>query len=93
MDTVYVVDRIEDGRWIVLEDPDGHVFQLPRRWFTGRLREGDVVRVTTEEAAGEGNGGTRLVLQLDEEERRRRAAGIAELRARLPRGPEGDIRL
>jgi hypothetical protein len=92
MQTVYVVDRIEEGAWVVLEDLNGTTFEVPRSWFAGRLREGDVVRVTVTPGE-EGSGQSQLLLELDEEERKRRLAAAADARARLPRGPSGDIQL
>jgi hypothetical protein len=92
MPELYVVDRIEEGTWVILEDTQGRTFEVPRAWFAGRIREGDVVRVTSE-AFGDGPGQTRLLLELDEEERQRRIGEAEKIRERLPRGPSGDIQL
>jgi hypothetical protein len=87
----YVVDSLVERVWVVLEDAEGRTFEVPRGWFVGDIREGDVLRISAI-PAGEGpEGRTMLVLELDQEERERRAAEIAELRARLPRGPSGDL--
>lgn len=93
MQQIYVVDRIEEGIWVILEDAEGgRTFEVPRAWFAGRIREGDVVRVTSEPVE-DGPGRSRLLFELDEEERKRRIAEAAQIRERLPRGPSGDIQL
>jgi hypothetical protein len=42
----YIVDRIEDGEWAVLETSDGRTFSVPRHWLPDGLREGDAIRVS-----------------------------------------------
>jgi len=90
MDKTYIVDRIEEGAWVVLEDEEGRTFPVPRAWLPERTREGDAVRFTAEA----GNGNDRVLrFTIDPEERERRETEIAALRNRLTRGPDGDISL
>jgi hypothetical protein len=85
----YIVDRLEEEGWVVLEDDKGRTFQVLRKWLPTLLREGDVVRGTS--VAGERQA--TLTFSIDTEARERREEEIAALRGRLPRGPSGDLQL
>ena len=85
----YAVDRFEDQGWAVLERSDGETFNVPREWVPEDAGEGDVLRLelaTQSEAS-------RLLLVVDRAEERRRRGEAEERRARLPKGPEGDLEL
>jgi hypothetical protein len=86
----YIVDRIEEGTWVVLEDEEGRAFPIPRAWLPQRTREGDALRLTVEAGSGDDQV---LHFTLDPGERERRETEIAALRNRLTRGPSGDISL
>jgi hypothetical protein len=88
----YVVDRIEEGQWAVLEAPDGRTFPVPRFWLPETVREGDALRISVDLDSAAG-GGSVLHIEVDEAERRRREGTIAALRDRLQRGPSGDLEL
>jgi hypothetical protein len=90
MDKTYIVDRIEDRVWAILEDGDGPTITIPRAWLPQRAREGDVVRLSTETVS---DNERVLRFVLDSEERERRIGEITALRDRLTRGPSGDISL
>lgn len=83
----YVLDRIEDGEWAVLDpDGDGARLHLPRSWLPGGAAEGDVI---VAEAAGDGH--VRFVV--DAARTAERLARARERREGLPRGPRGDLSL
>lgn len=91
----FILDRFEDGGFVVLESPDGTTFSVPREWLPIDASEGDVLTARLlGEAPDTGSGGhdaIRLEIRLDlaaTEDRRARARGI---RDRLPRAEEGDI--
>ena len=85
----YVIDRIEDG-WAALEDDNGTVFNVPTFWMPSDAKEGDVVRISTEEQA---SGTCTLRFTLDPAAREEQQKKIRELRESLPRGPKGDLAL
>lgn len=92
--TPYVVDRIVDGAWAVLEDADGKTTGLPVAWLPPGVREGAVVRVDVAAAAGPTEGAGRSVtIRLDPDATERRRADAAALRDRLRQAPEGDLDL
>lgn len=85
----YVIDRIENG-WAALEGENAKVFNVPADWLPTEAREGDILEANTEGPAS----GIRVVrFTLDAEARQEREAGTRELRAKLPRGPGGDLAL
>ena len=89
MSTHYTIDRFEDNGWAVLERPDGQTFNVPREWVPEDANEGDVLRLelaTQSEAS-------RLLLVVDRAEGHQRRENAEERRARLPKGPEGDLEL
>jgi hypothetical protein len=92
MEVRYVVDRFEDRGWVVLEDPEGASFPVPRGWLPAAAAEGDVLVVR---ASGEGADGTgsSVRFELDPEERAKRMENIAAIRDRLKQGPSGDLEL
>lgn len=92
----YVVDRITDGTWAVLEHPSGATHDVPLDWLPAGVAEGDVVRVTVEgaETAAPADAPTRHVsFRLDRDETARRHADASEMRNRLRKGPSGDLDL
>jgi hypothetical protein len=94
--TAYVLERYEDGVWAVLERGDGATFMVPRFWLP-EAREGDVLiveKLPDLSAYGlEDEPSSTLDIYVDEAETARRKAAARDLRARLPRGPEGDLEL
>ena len=89
MPTHYAIDRFEENGWAVLERPDGQTFNVPREWLPEDTSEGDVLRL---ELATQSDA-SRLLLVVDRAEERRRRENAEERRARLPKGPEGDLEL
>lgn len=83
----YVLDRVEDGAWAVLEPEDeGAALELPRGWLPHEASEGDVVVVELE-----ADGLVRF--RVDAEAREKRRDRLRELRDEIPRGPSGDLEL
>ncbi len=86
----YVVDRLEDDGWAVLEDEQGRVFDCPLAWLPPGTEAGDVLLSLTLKA------GERSVLYLKRDDAAKEAR-LAEARARLRRlrrrDPGGDIEL
>lgn len=94
--TTYVIDRITDGAWAVLEDASGATRDVPLDWLPAEVEEGDVVLVTVQrtEAAAPAEGPTRQVsFRLDREATARRRDGASELRDGLRKAPSGDLDL
>ena len=94
----YVVDRLENGGWAVLEDEGGHTFNVPRFWLPTDLKEGDVVVVEQQELVSEdelsfATGYRGLDIYIDSDATTARREHARNLRDRLPRGPEGDVDL
>ncbi|MDZ7802153.1 MAG: DUF3006 domain-containing protein [Trueperaceae bacterium] len=90
----YVVDRIVDGAWAVLEDADGGTTDLPVAWLPAGVQEGDVVRVDVTTAAGlPDDAGRSVTFRLDRDATERRRADAAAMRDRLRQAPEGDLDL
>lgn len=92
----YVVDRIVDGTWAVLEHPSGVSGDVPLDWLPAGVAEGDVVRVTVERAEGAASAelATRRVsFALDRAETARRRADATQMREGLRKGPSGDLDL
>jgi hypothetical protein len=87
----YVIDRIEDDDWIVLEDEDGRTISVPRGWLPAGCREGDVLDLVLE--PGEDGQLLHSKWRIDDEARAERAERVRALRDRIPRGPTGDLAL
>ena len=85
----YVIDKIED-QWAELEDENGKVFGVPAYWLPSGAREGDVVKLATEQPSSDERT---LRFTLDPAGRQERETKARDLRDRLPRGPEGDVAL
>lgn len=49
--TRYVIDRLEDGDWAVLESPDGTMLDIPIAWLPTDATEGDLVQATPDTGA------------------------------------------
>ena len=86
---LYTVDRFEGSEWAVLEDERAQTFRVPRNWLPANAREGDVISLSM----GDGPTASSLLLELDPAEREERLEAARALRARLPRGPKGDLEL
>ena len=94
----YVVDHLEDNGWVVLEDEQGHTFNLPRFWLPSELAEGDVVVVEQQELISEDGldsqlGYRGLDIYVDTDATKARKERAKDRRDRLPKGPEGDLSL
>lgn len=90
MGTPYIIDRIEDGAWAVVEDVDGHRLELPVSWLPTDASEGDqlMVAVTT------GTDTALLSIRRDEEATAQRQKDLQRRRDRLrDDGGGGDITL
>jgi DUF3006 family protein len=85
----YVIDKIEDG-WAELEDENGKVFGVPAHWLPSGAREGDVLKLATEESSSDERT---LRFTLDPAGRQEQQTKARDLRDKLPRGPKGDISL
>ena len=84
----YIVERFTDGGYVVLEHVTGSV-EVPAAWIPRDAREGDVLTCDIERAGTE----SRLRLVLDVEATEERRSKLSEKRARLKRGPKGDLNL
>lgn len=83
----YILDRVEDGVWAVLEPEDeGTALELPRGWLPDEASEGDVIL-----AELEADGLVRF--RADAEATAKRTERLRELRDKIPRGPSGDLEL
>ncbi|MES3628865.1 MAG: DUF3006 domain-containing protein [Longimonas sp.] len=65
----YIIDRIEDGEWAVLEMPDGTMLDVPTAWLPTDVSEGDVVHADLE--AGAQSSTVTFTRDTDATERRR----------------------
>jgi hypothetical protein len=92
MEIRYVVDRFEDRGWVVLEDPEGASFPVPRDWLPAATAEGDVLVASVSGEGAEGKGAS-VRFGLDPEERAKRMENIVAIRDRLKQGPSGDLEL
>lgn len=86
----YVIDRIEEGLTAHLETADGHELTIPAAWLPEGAREGQVLEVS---AAPATDNASVVVLVVNEIATRARRDELAELRAGLRKGPEGDLEL
>ncbi len=86
----YVIDRIEDGAWAVLEDPHGRTIDLPRAWLPTDAEEGTTVRI---EVVHEADGSSTHRWTIDVAAGRERSERIRSLRDALKRAPSGDLDL
>ena len=84
----YIVERFTDGNYVVLEHATGSI-EVPAGWIPQNAREGDVLTGEIERAGTESR--LRLVIDLEAAEERR--LKLSEKRARLRRGPKGDLNL
>ncbi|MEX2500916.1 MAG: DUF3006 domain-containing protein [Trueperaceae bacterium] len=92
----YVVDRIEDGAWAVLEDRDGGTLDLPASWLPIGTEEGAVLlALVTNGASDRATSGDASSVRfvLDHDATRDRVERAASLRERLKRAPSGDLDL
>ena len=86
----YTIDRFEGAEWAVLEDHQGKTFLVPRRWLPTPAREGAVLIATAQPPDDET---VSLTFQLDHVATEERFARLNALRAQLPNGPQGDVKL
>lgn len=84
----YIVERFTDGGYVVLEHVRGS-FEAPSAWIPPDAREGDVLTCEIERDGAE----SRLRLVIDPEAAQERRSKLSEKRARLKRGPKGDVNL
>lgn len=87
----FTIDRFEDNGWAVLEREDEETFNVPKDWLPKGASEGDVLCVKTRTGRKEPWSSVRFYL--DSEEKERRVEQTKNLRASIPKGPEGDIEL
>jgi len=86
--TRYIIDRIEDGDWAVLEG-DGEVkVTIPRSWLPVSAREGDVVTASQQDELPHAKT---VRFEIDAPARVASLDDARRLRDALPRGPKGDI--
>ena len=82
----FIVDRLEDDGWVVLERPDGRTFDMPRELLPPNVRPGDVLSI----APMHGDRATVLILRPDpdatQERHERTRARLARLKRRDPGG-------
>jgi hypothetical protein len=95
--THYVLDRVEDGSWAVLENPQGLTFRIPLGWLPSAISEGDVLAVEHERIPPEGGEGVPgehgIRFRIDPQATRKRADEAAARRATLRKAPGGDVEL
>lgn len=85
----YIIDRFEDNAWAVLEREDGETFNIPQSWLPPEADEGDVVKLKLTKEDKEST----LYFSVDSEATQARRTEAKALRARLVKGPEGDLEL
>jgi hypothetical protein len=85
----FIVDRIEDGAIVVLEDDQERTLAVPASWLPRDLSEGDVLQV----AIADTEEGRAVRFEIDRDATRRLRNEAAALRTSLDRAPEGDIEL
>ncbi len=85
----YIIDRLEDNGWTVLEREDGQTFNVPSDWLPEEAQDGHVLTLEAEVSGKE----SRLHVALGEEETKRRREAAKARWDSLPKGPEGDIEL
>ena len=86
----YIVDRVEGGEWVVLEDEGGRTFSVPWSWLPDGVQEGAVLKALAEKVSGDAHT---LRFELDPSAREERLAKARRLRDQLPRSPKGDVSL
>ena len=90
----FVIDHFEDAL-AVLETPQGSFITLPKAWLPPESKEGDFLKVETaldlrEIEAGPLNA---VYLELDTDATEKKREQLRALRARLKKGPSGDLEL
>jgi len=85
----YIIDRIEDDTWAVLEDAEGTLVELPVGWLPTDAREGDWLMVAVDSDADTAI----LTVQRDEEATKQRRNDLQRRRNRFRGDPGGDITL
>jgi hypothetical protein len=86
---IFTIDRFEGPDWAVLEDERGQTVRVPRTSLPADTREGDVIDASD----AVGDDATSVRFHVDPQKRAERLAEAERLRARLPRGPKGDLDL
>ncbi len=84
----YIVERFTGGGYVVLEHATDSV-EVPAAWIPRDAREGDVLTGELDRAGAE----SRLRFVIDPEAAKERRLKLLEKRARLKRGPKGDLNL
>ncbi|NBC00323.1 MAG: DUF3006 family protein [Bacteroidetes bacterium] len=85
----YIIDRIEDNAWAVLEDAEGTLVELPAGWLPTDAQEGDRLMVAVEANADLAT----LTVQRDEEATKERRKALQRRRDRLRGDTGSDITL
>jgi len=85
----YIIDRIEDGSWAVLEDTEGTLVEVPVGWLPTEAREGDRLMVAVEANDDQAT----LTVQRDEEATKERQQALQRRRDRLRGDTGSDITL
>lgn len=87
--TRYIVDRIEDGTWAVLEPPKGPTLDVPLGWLPADTAAGDVLQATPETDADTST----VTFVRDEDATAARRNRLQDRRNRLSSTSDGPISL
>lgn len=87
MRTLYTIDRFEDGGLAILEDQSGESVVIPRTDLPPGAAEGDVLSV------GDPDKGEPTRYRLEPVLSEKRKAQLAQKRANLTKGPEGNFEI
>ena len=91
MNSYATLARFEDNDQAVLELSAGVTLNVPRSWLPPKAREGDVLRLKVREGV---TGTSSFVsFSIDAVKTAERREEATELRASLPKAPDGDIKL
>lgn len=85
----YIIDRIEDGEWAVLEPPEGPTLDVPRAWIPTDAAAGDVLHVTPSADADTST----VTFMRDEDATTERRERLQNRRDRLSSTSDGPISL
>jgi len=85
----YIIDRIEDGAWAVLEPPEGPTLDVPVAWLPTDAAAGDIIDATH---SAEANTST-ITFTRDEDATAARRERLQDRRDRLSSKSDGPISL
>ncbi len=88
---IFVIDRFEDNGFAVLERSDGVSFPIPADWLPAKVQEGDILRFHRFNATT--TNSSIFLVERDDKLKSEKLETLTQLRAALPRGPEGDFSL